>query len=263
MIKSFSIIVIVLGVCACATVKDKTNQEQEQMSSIQESESHFEMQKRGIDFSASGIDSDWLLEIDFDKKVRFTSPKLNHDFEVNVLVLGEGLKGSEATHEVISSDGELTIGIQYKKQQLIHQAKKPFDVIVKYVDRKTDKEQSFSGEGVFYGDIRLHDSWLLDRINGIKIDTAHLDQYPHMDIYLDKGKAMGFMGCNSFSSDIYFGRNEVCFSPVLSTKMACMNDAIEPVFSKAISNKVLKYRFDDLYLILENATDTLVFVKDY
>ena len=261
MVKNILWIVTVFFVCACSTVKDKSNQEPVVSLLEKGEENDFEMQKRGIDFSASGSGSDWVLEIDFDKKVKFSSPDLEKDFEVNVLRLGEGLKGSEATHELVNSEGKLSVRIQNKDTQLVQRDEKPFDVLVTYNDQNNQNNQSFHGEGAFYGDIRLHDSWLLEKINGVKLDTAKVERQPYMDIYLDQGKAMGFMGCNSFSSDIHFGRNEIYFHLVLSTKMACMHDAIEPLFSKAISGKVLTYKVDDLQLVLENETDTLLFKK--
>ncbi|MGQ1786194.1 META domain-containing protein [Saccharicrinis sp. GN24d3] len=261
MIRNILITFTVFFACACATLKDKTHKEQGAILSMQESNVNYEMQKKGVDFLASGNDSVWLLEIDFDKKVRFTSYQLEKDFEVNILALGKGLRGSEATHEVISKDGKLTVSIKNKEKKFILPGEKPFDVVVAYEDHKTKSLQVFNGEGEFYGAIGLHDRWNLEKINGEKLDASGLRNHPFMEIYLDKGKAMGFLGCNNFSSNIYFGREEICFTTVLSTKRACLNDVVEPKFTKAISGKALKYNFNDLYLILENETDTLVFKK--
>ncbi len=220
-----------------------------------------EMRKKGINFCASNKEEDWLLEIDFDKKVKFTSGRINKKFEVTVLTLGDGLIGSEATHEVISADGKLTVNIKVKQNFWQRSAEKPYEVSITYKGSDSEIIERFKGEGCYFGAICFHDIWMLETINGEKVVTSNSGKHPYIEIHLDKDKIMGFLGCNSFSTNIYFGRNQISFSPILSTKIACLNDHIEPIFSKALNTNTFNYRLKNLNLTLENSTDTLVFKK--
>jgi len=252
------IIALIIGMflLACGSVKNIGDEKN--LSLLDDSEINCEMQKKGVNFYGTG-NEDWELEIDFDKKVKFKSSKFDINFNVTVLTLGEGLKGSEAIHEVNGMDAKLTIDIKVNENYLKEDKSHPY--IVKITYEKNHVKHQFNGGGQFYGAIRLHDIWVLEEINGEKVDASKSRKHPMMEIHLDKDRVMGFLGCNNFSGNIYFGRNQICFLPIASTKMACLNDRVEPEFAKALRSKTFNYRFEDLHLILENESDTLIFKK--
>lgn len=252
---------IIFLLCACASVKETSTQQALQAIVTDNLTHKFEMQKKGIDFYASGYNDEWVLEIGFDKIVKFSSPKNDKKFEVNIQTLGEGLKGSDATYQVANGDGELTIIIKTKDKPFADKDALPFDVSLSFKELNSGKEQAFAGEGEFYGAIRLHDIWVLEQINGEKIDFAPDMQRPYMEIHLDKSQVMGNLGCNTFTSDVYFGREQINFSQLMSTKVACPILNLEQRFAKIMSTKTFNYRFEELQLILENKTDSLIFRK--
>ncbi len=260
MIKNVLAACIILILSACASVKETSTQQPLQVLATDSLTNTFEMQRKGIDFYATGYD-DWVLEIGFDKIVKFSSPKIDKNFEVNIKTLGKGLKGSEATYQVANGDGEITIIIKTKEKPFTDKDALPFDVSLSFADLNSKKEQRFTGEGEFYGAIRLHDIWVLEQINGERIEVAQDTQRPYMEIHLDKNQVMGNLGCNTFTSDVYFGREQINFSFVMSTKIACPNLKVEQQFTKIMSTKTFNYRFEELQLILENQTDTLTFRK--
>ena len=259
MIKVVLFIVLVSFISSCGILSKPSNIEEETLPALLHE--NFERQVRGVDFYASNTDNNWQLEIDFDKYVKFSSTDLKKEFTINVIELGKGLIGSEATHEVISNDGKLSISIKYQEKPFEQNDNKPFRVEIVFSDNKKKQVKKYTGKGEFYGAIRLHDNWILKEINGNKIDTANLYKQPFIGIFLDKGKASGFLGCNNFSTDVIFGRNEIWFHYILSSKIACIESNVEDEFSKAIYNKKFTYRFDNLNLILENNTDVLKFEK--
>ena len=255
MMRNILLFAIAFVFFACASVK---NAEESSEALPDPSTMHFEMQKKGVDFFAEDLDAEWALEIDYDSKVKFKAKALKTDFEVNVLTLGSGLKGSEATHEVKNSDGVLTVTIKCHKEPFKDGEACPYEVDIRFNDLKSNKEFTYKGVGMFYGDIRLHDKWVLVEINSEKMEASKL---PSMEIHLDKNKAMGFLGCNNYSADVYFGKEQITFSSILSTKKGCADDNIEPRFSKALRGNTFGYRFDDSCLMLENEMDTLRFKK--
>ncbi len=255
----FAAIILLFG--ACASVKETSIQQPLQVLVSDSLINTFEMQRKGIDFYATGYDDQWVLEIGFDKIVKFSSPKIDKKFEVNIKTLGEGLKGSDATYQVANGDGELTIIIKTKEKPKADKDALPFDVSLSFNDLHSKKEHTFTGEGEFYGAIALHDIWVLEQINGEKNEIAQGMQRPNMEIHLDKSQVMGNLGCNTFTSDVYFGREQISFSYLMSTKIACPNLQLEQRFVKVMSNTTFNYRFEALQLILENETDTLTFRK--
>ncbi len=253
---------VLLVLTSCSSTKETASENKENVNENVQNIPYFEKQVRGVNFCAKGSEPNWELEIDYDKIVSLKSEDKNINFNVNILKFGEGLKRSEAVQQVKNMDGELTITIKKNEDYFSNiENNKPFVVEVNYKNTKNNKEEVFKGEGLFYGDIRLHDIWILESINGKEINTANLRKQPYMEIHLNDNKVMGFLGCNNFSTSVYCGRNEITFHHLMSTKMACLNSDIEPRFSKAISGKTLSYQLEDLALILKNDKDMLVFRK--
>lgn len=261
MMRNVLLACITLLICSCASVKETSTPQSLQALAAESLTNTFEMQRKGIDFYATGYQEKWILEIGFDKIVKFSSPKIDKDFEVNIQTLGEGLKGSDATYQVANGDGELTIIIKTKENPFADKDALAFDVSLSFKDLNSKKEQTFAGEGEFYGAIRLHDIWVLEQINGEKIDIAQDTQRPYMEIHLDKCQVMGNLVCNTFTSDVYFGREQITFSYLMSTKIACPNLNVEQRFAQVMGAKTFNYRFEELQLTLENETDTLTFIK--
>lgn len=260
MIRNYIIALIFIGVSACGSVKN-TDSVTEGNTLPDPTTMHYEMQKRGIDFYAKDADNKWQLEIDYQKTVKFSADDLKKDFSVNILTLGNGLKGSEATHVVRNRDAQLTITITTSETPFDVNGGGAYEVNLVYHDFRTSQETEYNGKGKFYGAIQLHDIWKLETINGAGFDTTHLHKHPYMEIHLDNGRVMGFLGCNSFSTSVYFGRDEMTFGMTMSTKMACPRMDIEDKFGSLISNNTLSYRLEGLNLYLENETDTLKFKK--
>ncbi|SMO72878.1 META domain-containing protein [Saccharicrinis carchari] len=261
MMKNLLIAATLMLLWACTGIKETSTKQALETNVPSASGNTFERQMKGIEFYASGNNGGWTLEIDFDRVVRFFRANEDSVFEVNIVTLGEGLKGPDATHQVANSEGELNIEIKTKENPFAQEDAFPYHVSLKYIDFKTNTTYEFVGGGEFYGAIALHDIWMLEKMDRDKLKIAQDEQQPYMEIHLDKQKVMGHLGCNAFTADVYFGRKQISFSSVMSTKIGCPVLKLEQQFAKAIGNHTFNYRFENLHLMLENEKDTLIFRK--
>ena len=222
----------------------------------------FEMQMKGIDFSACGKDSDWSLEIDFDQKVKFISEELKQDIVIPIKSNIIPSDGEQSYYEF--KRGGKAIKISIKKNEnpfLSGEINKPY--VVK-VDVKTESKSefvSYSGMGEYYGSLVMHDIWGLESINGKNVSAYQCNKRPYIEIHLDNNRISGFLGCNTFGSKVYFGLNTITLNHLMSTKMACLNSNIEDDFTEALSNQTFQYKVENGILTLVNKSEVLIFKK--
>ncbi|PKG39782.1 YbaY family lipoprotein [Psychromonas sp. Urea-02u-13] len=86
--------------------------------------------------------------------------------------------------------------------------------------------------------------WKLDTLNGKTIKTAAKQKEINFVLHAQESKVVGFSGCNKFFGQytVDAKNNAFTFSPLMSTKMACINqDFNEHDFLSALS-KTTKYK---------------------
>ncbi|MCW3785476.1 META domain-containing protein [Plebeiibacterium sediminum] len=222
----------------------------------------YEMQIKGIDFSAGGIDSDWSLEIDFDQKVKFTSAELSKDIVISVNTSINQIDG-EGTYCEFTKGGKV-IRVRITKNEnpfLSSEDRKPYAVNVEVKAASDSEFVSYTGQGEYYGSLVLHDIWGLDSINDKSVSAYQCEKRPYVEIHLDNNRINGFLGCNTFGSKVYFGLNTISIHHLMSTKMACLNSNIEDDFAGALSNHTYKYKVENGVLTLWNDSEKLIFKK--
>lgn len=221
----------------------------------------YQMQKRGVDFFALGKEPFWLVEIGFDKYIKLTTLSGRGIDTITVPVIDSVVVRNLpiVNYKGSSKQGEILVSIEQKAcADGSSSIARNYEVHVS-VKRPNDKKHAkFKGCGEYFGHVKLHGAWALKSINGAIVDTLK-NNHPYMELYLNNGQVKGFLGCNSFSTRFFFGRDQIFFKHIMRTKMACAFIDLEKKFSKVLSNSVFNYRFEGLNLILENNTDTLVF----
>jgi heat shock protein HslJ len=109
-------------------------------------------------------------------------------------------------------------------------------------------------------DLRLHDIWVLEFINGEEIIKGEQDNNPIIEIYLEEGRVHGNAGCNTINATVIVNENKIAFSEIITTEMACPGD-IEQRFLTALKN-VDNYKIEKLRLYLcEGEEERLVLRK--
>ena len=216
----------------------------------------------GVNFSASGNEPFWSLEIKFDSTLHF---KTMSGKEL-ILPAGKSEKTTDANSTRYHSESsEGIIIVQLFKQNCIDDmsgAKKSFRVDVQVKMAGDTKYTNYKGCGKYIGDYRLHDIWALQRIGDKVIDAKEYQHgVPTIEFQLNEGKVFGFGGCNRFFGNIQMEEDKISFNQVGSTEMACPDLKLETQFLGLFADKTVPYKVTEGILYLGEGDNMLVFKK--
>ena len=109
--------------------------------------------------------------------------------------------------------------------------------------------------------IRLHDIWALESINGKAfVKDEQTNQHPVIEIYVEEKRAHGNAGCNTINGKIEVDESNITFSEIMTTQMACPGD-LEQKFLAALQS-INSYKLEKFRLFLyEDEEERLVFRK--
>ncbi len=109
--------------------------------------------------------------------------------------------------------------------------------------------------------IRLHDIWALESINGEAfVKDEQNNQHPVIEIYMEEKRVHGNAGCNTINGKIKVDESNITFSEIMTTQMACPGD-LEQRFLAALQS-INSYKLEKLRLFLyEGEEERLVFRK--
>jgi len=110
-------------------------------------------------------------------------------------------------------------------------------------------------------DIRLHDIWALEIINGEEfVKGVQTNNHPVIEIYLEEERVHGNAGCNTINGKVKVQGSNITFSEIITTEMACPGD-IEQRFLTALQS-VDSYKLEKLRLFLyDDDEERLIFRK--
>lgn len=110
-------------------------------------------------------------------------------------------------------------------------------------------------------DLRLHDIWVVESINGAAYSRAEGQElHPTLEIYLAEQRFSGNTGCNNMNGSMNADGDKISFSGITTTKMFCV-DVDETTFLTALG-KAKKYKIEKMRLYLfDDDKEVLVFKK--
>ena len=204
-------------------------------------------------FKATGNEPFWGLKIGKDKTV-FTS--LIEGMESISFKSVEPIRAMDANvkmYKLNNGKTSATITIQqFECQDSMSGEKSPYTVKVE-IDGKT-----LNGCGKYITDYRLHDIWVLEELNGKKVSlTDFQKELPRIEIHAAENRFMGFGGCNSISGSIFYEKDLLRFSNMVSTLMACAPGNKEDEFTKALQSTTT-YSIGNNRLTLSNPSGKLL-----
>jgi len=108
---------------------------------------------------------------------------------------------------------------------------------------------------------QLHDIWALESIAGEKITIDEtVRNLPVLEIYVKEERVHGNTSCNTIDGKVELYENNITFSDIITTEMACPGD-LEKKFLSALE-KVNSYKIEKLKLYLyEDDREIMVFKK--
>ncbi len=107
----------------------------------------------------------------------------------------------------------------------------------------------------------LHDIWALESIQGEKIIIDEtIKNLPVLEIYVEEERVHGNTSCNTIDGKVVINKNNIKFSDIITTEMACPGD-LEKKFLSAL-RKVNNYKVEKMKLYLyEDENEIMIFQK--
>ncbi|MET3112526.1 heat shock protein HslJ [Pedobacter sp. CG_S7] len=218
--------------------------------------------KTNINFSATGNEPFWSLNIDFNASMHF---KTIDGYELIVpTVKGEKAADANVTrYYSVTPEGALTVQI-FNQPCVDNMSGKNNDFKVQVNLKKSgDKEeQSFNGCGNYLGTYQLNTIWTLQSIGSKNIDLKKTsNRLPNMELNLNEERVFGYAGCNRYSGSFKLEKDSITFGNLLSTKMACAALDVETEFLAALSAEKKPYKIVEGVLYIGKGAKMLTFKK--
>lgn len=137
----------------------------------------------------------------------------------------------------------------------------PYTVTVEIKQKAKAEVTVLKGCGKYLTDIRLHDIWVLEKLNGRKVERLDFaKELPLIEIYAEPNTFMGFAGCNQMNGRLFYEKDLLRFTDIITTRMACEPGNKEGEFLKTIQNATT-YEIKENRLWLSNPSGLLLVFK--
>lgn len=213
-------------------------------------------------FTATGNEPFWGLKMGNDNIV-FTS--LIPGKEKLVFTPVDAIKAMDANvkmYKISNETSTATITIQQVDcQNSMSGAISPYKVSIEIKNNSELETKKIGGCGKYNTDYRLHDIWVLEELNGFKVFVTDFQrELPRIEINSSENRFMGYGGCNAISGTIFYEKDLLRFSKVISTLMACPPGNKEGEFTKALQNTTA-YTIENNRLTLSNPSGKILVFK--
>ena len=213
-------------------------------------------------FTATGNEPFWGLKIGNDNIV-FTS--LIPGKEKLVFAPVDAIKAMDANvkmYKVSNETSSATITIQQLDcQDSMSGVISPYKVSIEIKNNTELQTEKLGGCGKYNTDYRLHDIWVLEELNGYKVFASDFQkEMPRIEINSTENRFSGYGGCNAISGQIFYEKDVLRFTRVLSTLMACPQGNKESEFTKALQSTTT-YSIGNNQLVLLNPSGKLAVFK--
>ncbi|MNK82031.1 META domain protein [compost metagenome] len=213
-------------------------------------------------FKATGNEPFWGIKIG-NEEIVFTS--LIPGKEKIIFPAVDAIRAMDANVKMYQASNEstsATITIQQLDcQDSMSGAISPYSVKVEIRNNSELETKKLSGCGKYLTDYRLNDIWVLEELNGYKVfATDFQKEMPRIEINSSENRFSGYGGCNAISGSIFYEKDLLRFSKVLSTLMACPSGNKEGEFTKALQSTTT-YSIGNNQLTLLNPSGKLAVFK--
>lgn len=217
---------------------------------------------RGIVFAATGNEPFWSVELDGKGQLFFNTPD---GPQLTAQAVKEESAAAQQTARYSAAQNGKKLRLEIMREKCTDgMSGAVSDWAVHVVLTEEGKETSYRGCGTYMGDYRLQNIWSLQQIDGDRIDPRHYpDGVPTLELEMDGKRVSGFAGCNRYFGTFELAGQQLSFSPMGSTRMACPSTMqLESRFLEILSGQKLHYTFSaGNTLQLTGNGHTLVFGK--
>ncbi|WP_343591863.1 META domain-containing protein [Flavobacterium sp.] len=254
MIRILSILLLSVLMIGCKSAAGKESKDKTSSGTSQDDLNFY--------FKATGNEPFWGIKIGNDQIV-FTS--LITGKESITFPAVDAIRAMDANvrmYKVSNETTSATITIQQLDcQDSMSGAISPYSVKVEIKNNSELEAKKLSGCGKFITDYRLHDIWVLEELNGYKVfATDFQKEFPRLEINSAENRFSGFGGCNSITGQIFYEKDVLRFTKVVSTLVACAPGNKEGDFLKALQSTT-NYSIENNRLTLSNPSGKLAVFK--
>jgi len=252
--KVLSILLLSFLMIGCKTTANKETAGTDSTSSTEEDLKYY--------FKGTGNEPFWEIKMGNDEIV-FTSlipgkEKITFPAVDAIRAMDANVKMYKVSNETTSA--AITIQ-QLDCQDSMSGAISPYSVKVEIKNNSELEAKKLSGCGKYLTDYRLHDIWVLEELNGYKVfATDFQKEMPRIEINSTENRFSGYGGCNAISGSIFYEKDLLRFTKVISTLMACPQGNKEGEFTKALQSTTT-YSIGNNQLILSNPSGKLLVFK--
>jgi len=249
--KTLSLLLLSLLIISCKTAAGKQSNANSSSGTSQDDLNFY--------FKATGNEPFWGIKIG-NEQIIFTSlipgkESITFPAVAAVRAMDANVKMYKVSNETTSA----TITIQQLDcQDSMSGAISPYSVKVEIKNNSELEAKKLSGCGKYITDYRLHDIWVLEELNGYKVfETDFQKEFPRLEINSTENRFSGFGGCNSITGQIFYEKEVLRFTKVVSTLMACPTGNKEGDFLKALQSTT-NYSIENNRLTLSNPSGKLI-----
>ncbi|MBF7092433.1 META domain-containing protein [Flavobacterium sp. ALJ2] len=214
-------------------------------------------------FKATGNEPFWGLKIG-KETIRFTSlieglEEINSPYVDPIRAMDANVK----LYRFNTKTGSMSITIQQMDcTDTMSGDKSPYNVKIEITNNSDASVKKIEGCGRYITDYRLHDIWVLEQLNGKKVAITDFQrELPRIEIYSAENRFSGFGGCNQVNGGIFYEKDVLRFTNVVSTEMACnAGNNKEDEFLKALQSTTT-YTVANNRLSLSNPSGLLLVFK--
>lgn len=255
--KVFSLLLLSSLLIGCKTVATKSPDAKETTSITAPQE-----EDMTVYFKATGNEPFWGLKIGKDKTVFTSLIEGKENLSFSSVEPVRAADSNIKMYTLSNSTTHLLITIQQMNcQDSMSGAVSPYKVTVVIKNNLGDDFKKVTGCGTYITDYRLHDIWVLEELNGKKVSlTDFQKELPRIEIHAAENRFMGFGGCNSINGSIFYEKDLLRFTNVVSTLMACAPGNKEDEFTKALQSTTT-YSIGNNRLKLSNPSGKLLVFK--
>jgi heat shock protein HslJ/uncharacterized membrane protein len=252
--KVLSILLLSFLMIGCKTTANKETAGTDSTTSTEEDLKYY--------FKGTGNEPFWGIKMGNDEIV-FTSlipgkEKITFPAVDAIKAMDANVKMYKVSNETTSAS--ITIQ-QLDCQDSMSGAISPYSVKVEIRNNSELETKKLSGCGKYLTDYRLHDIWVLEELNGYKVfATDFQKEMPRIEINSTENRFSGYGGCNAISGSIFYEKDLLRFTKVISTLMACPQGNKEGEFTKALQSTTT-YSIGNNQLILSNPSGKLLVFK--
>ena len=208
----------------------------------------------GVDFFAIGNKPSWSLTMDFGKQFKFQSLS-GITLNTPPIDSKDMLHTDIATYSVTTESGSLEIEIRkINCQDGMSGQLFDYKVNVKAKNGTDADYTNYSGCGTYTFDLKLHDIWILEAIDGkTYADSDFSNGLPRLEIFTKEQRFGGKDGCNILTGNIETSANTIIFKDAISTKMACRANTKSDLYRETILENSFSFQLKSNRLIFSDS----------